>query len=250
MIFVRYYLWIVPHAILATLVVLAWHRGWHKRLPIFFVFAVFGVLQFLALFAVSRILPASSIAVYHWTLIGSSAVGEALELGVLFELAGALLLRRVSLTNSLRIVMKWTLAGLVLVAATASASFAEVGLLGTLRIFSVLDFSASLIEAGLLLAMFLFSNALRVSWRSWPTGVALGFGISACLNLATAALRAQFGNRALLAVDVTQMAAFHVAVLVWLVYLLLPERSPKQTQVFGESDIRFWDQELQRMAGR
>jgi len=249
MIFVRYYFWVAPHVLLGALLVITWLRGQHRRLPFFFVYGLFTVLQFVALFGLSRILPLTSLAVYHWTLAVSSVIQQALELGALFELAGALLLKRISLANTLRLLMKWTIGVLVLVAAAASASLAATGLHGAVRIFSVFDFCSSLIEVGLLLAVFLFSRALNISWRSWPTGVALGFGISACMNLGTAALRAGLGKPALIAVDIIQMAAFHAAVVVWVVYLFLPERqSAVAARNFGEAEINFWDQELRRMA--
>jgi len=251
MIFFQYYLWVAPHALLPVLLTIIWRRGWHKRLPFFFCFAGFQLLQFLTLFALSRFVTLSSISLYHWVLTIGLGISALLELGAVFELAEALLLNRVSLSNSLRLLMKWSLAALLLISAAASASFAAIGFHGAARIFSVLDFCASVVEAGLLVTLFLFSGALRISWRSWPTGVALGFGISACINLAASALRAQFGSSAVLAVDITQMAAFHVAVVTWLVYLLVPERSAIfPTQVFGVSEIALWDRELHRMANQ
>src|SRR5262249_26912170 len=151
-------------------------------------------LKFVILFVLSRFVTLSSIGIYHWALTISSGISAMLEFAALFELAQELLLNRVSLSKTLRTLMKWSFAGLLLISAAASASFATVGLHGTVRVFSVLDFCASLISVGLLVALFLFSGALRISWRSWPIGVALGFGISACIDLAAAALRAQFGS--------------------------------------------------------
>jgi hypothetical protein len=115
----------------------------------------------------------------------------------------------------------------------------------------VLDFSSSLILGGMVLALFVFARALRVSWRSWVAGVALGFGISASIDLASAAFRAGLGRSAFIAVDITQMAAFHVCVVVWLISLFLSGRTPS----FGDaklkpSDLELWNQELERMVQR
>jgi hypothetical protein len=251
MLFLRYYLWVVPHLLLGILLPLAWRRGWHKRLPIFFAFLVFTVVDFLVLFALSRLVGPSSIEVYRWALVLGLAVGSLLQLAVLFELARELLLSRTLLASTLRPLLTWTLGGLVLVAAAVSASFAAIGLQRTTRIFQVVDFSSSLIQVGLLLVLLLFSRALQISWRSWATGVAVGFGISACVNLATAALRSGLGKSAVIAVDITQMSALHVSVVVWLIYVFLPDRTPAFSgRGFGESDIHLWDHELQRMTGQ
>jgi hypothetical protein len=115
----------------------------------------------------------------------------------------------------------------------------------------VVNFSSNLIEAGMVLALFIFARALRIPWHSWVAGVALGFGVSASINLASAALRAEWGVRAFIAVDLTQMASFHVCVVIWLVYLFLADRTPPFPD--GElkiSDLELWDQELQRMIHR
>src|SRR5260370_38480216 len=124
----------------------------------------------------------------------------------------------------------WSAAALILLAAIASAILPVGSGSRVANVFQVLDFSSSLFLAGLLVTLFLFGKVLHISWRSWPTGVALGFGISACIDLATAALRAEFGSSDFIASDVTQMAAFHVCVFVCLLYLFLPHPPP---QFFG-----------------
>jgi len=52
-------------------------------------------------------------------------------------------------------------------------------------------------------------------------------------------------------IDLARLAAFNVCVLVWLSYLIFPEREAK---FFGKplqkSDLELWDQELQRMVQR
>jgi hypothetical protein len=103
----------------------------------------------------------------------------------------------------------------------------------------------------MVLALFIFARALRVSWHSWVAGVALGFGVSASIDLVSAALRAQLGERAFSVVDLTQMAAFHVCVVIWLVSLFLADRTPPFPDGKVKiSDLELWDQELQRMVQR
>src|SRR5262249_24276942 len=149
MISLQYYLWIAPHALLPVLLAIVWRRGWSKRLPFFFCFTSFQFLKFVILFVLSRFVTLSSIGIYHWALTISSGISAMLEFAALFELAQELLLNRVSLSKTLHTLMKWSFAGLLLISAAASASFATVGLHGTVRVFSVLDFCASLISVGL-----------------------------------------------------------------------------------------------------
>jgi hypothetical protein len=119
------------------------------------------------------------------------------------------------------------------------------------NIFEMVNFSSNLIAAGMVLALFIFASTLRLSWHSWIAGVALGLGVSASIDLASAAIRAGWGKSAFIAVDITQMAAFHVCVVIWLVSLSLSDRTPSfpdgQLKI---SDLELWDQELQRMVQR
>ncbi len=251
MLSLRYYLWFAPHMVLGVVLIAALQKRLHKQLPFFFVFLVFELFQFLALFTVSRIVTASTFGVYLWFLTCGAAVNGFLQLGVLYELADNLILSRTTLEKVLRPALTWTLGLLILIAAIASGTLHDVSRKHLTNGFEILDFFSSLIIAGMLIFLFVFSRALHISWRNRVTGVALGFGIMACVNLSTAALRSGLGKSGFVAVDIAQMAAFHVSVVVWLIYLLLPERTPVFAgRGLSESDIQIWDQELQRITGR
>jgi len=184
-------------------------------------------------------------------LVSGVAISTCLALGVIYELAADLLFSRLSLTGILRPLLRWSAVVLLLLAAVACATLPGVGVQRVANIFQSVDFASSLLKTGLMLCLFLFSGALRISWRSPSAGVALGFGIAASLELATAALRAYFGKSSFIAVDVAQMVAYHIGVVVWLVYVWLPERAPKFAgSGLPKSEIEFWNHELQRMVRR
>jgi hypothetical protein len=78
----------------------------------------------------------------------------------------------------------------------------------------------------------------------------LGFGIYASVELATVALRMEYG-RSEIVIDAISMAAYQVGVLIWLVYFFLPERLPTSTgKGLQTSELKSWDQELERLAQR
>jgi hypothetical protein len=251
MLFLRYYFWVAPHVLLILLLIRSFQRGLHRRLPIFFCFALFEFIQFLVLFAVSRILPPTSTEAYRWVLVPGAAISSCLQFGVIYELADELVLSRSSLAGVLGPGLRWGAAMLLLLSAVAGAMLPRISVQHVANIFQALDFTSSLLQTGLLLGLFLFSRVLHISWRNQSTGVALGFGVAASLELATAALRTYFGKSGFIAVDMVQMAAFHVSVVVWLVYVFLPERMPTFSGgSLPKSEIEFWNQELQRMVRR
>lgn len=251
MFFLRYYLWIAPHVLLGFVLLASLQKRLYRDLPVFCTYAVFEMLRFVLLLTVSRLIPASSISVYLWFKTCTAAIEIPLQLAVIYELAHKLIFSRTSVERMLRPAFTWTVAGLVLFAALTSGSLRDISREKIWNGFEILDFSSGLVQVGILVALFLFSRVLQVSWRSRATGVALGFGVSACISLAAAAVRSGLGKPAIIAVDIAQMAAFHVSVLIWLAYLLLPDRAPVFFgHGFENSDIQFWDQELQRMTER
>ena len=250
MLFASYYLWIAPHILLGIFLICLLGRGLHRQLPIFFSYVVFELLQFIVLFSIFLHSPFQA-DIYKWTLVVGEGAGSILELGVIYELANELLLARSSLGSILRPALRVVLALLLLSAAVGSGAFSGISVQRVNNIFEMINFSSNLLEAGMVLALFIFARALRVSWHSWVAGVALGFGVSASIDLVTAALRAQWGERAFSAVDLTQMAAFHVCVVIWLVCLFLTNRNPPFPDgKLKISDLELWDQELQRMVQR
>lgn len=241
----------MPHVLQGFVLLILLRKRLHQQLPLFCVFTVFEILRFVLLFTVSRLVTDSTIGVYLWFVTCTGAIDAALQLAVLYELTQTLIFSRTSLGSMLRRVFMWTSAGLVLAAAATSGSLHDITRAKIGNGFEILDFSTGLVQVGILVALFLFSRVLRISWRGRATGVALGFGVSACIELATAALRAGLGRSAFIALDITQMSAFHVSVVIWLVYLLLPDQAPAFAgRGFEKSDIQLWDKELQRMTER
>jgi hypothetical protein len=221
-----------------------------RQLPIFSSYVVFECIQFVVLFVISIHTPFSAI-LYRKVLVIGEGISSILELGVIYEVASELVFSHSSLASILRPAFRVTLAVLALGAAIAAGAFTDISLERVTNLFQVVDFSSNLIEAGMVLALFVFARVSQISWRNWIAGIALGLGIAACIDLAGAALRAGLGKSAFVAVDITQMAGFHVCVLIWLGALFLGDHAPAFADAnLKASDLELWDKELQRMVQR
>jgi hypothetical protein len=250
MLFASYYLWTAPHILLGVFLICLLGRGLQRQLPIFAVYVVFELVQFIVLFTISLHSP-FQVATYKWALVIGDGINSVLELAIIYELANELLISRSRLASVLRPALQAVLAVLVLGAAIGSGAFSEISVQRVNNIFEMIDFSSNLIEAGLVLALFIFARALRISWNSWTVGVALGLGVSASIDLVSDALRAEWGNRAFSAADLTRMTGFHICVVIWLVSVFLAHRIPTFPDSKLEiSDLELWDRELQRMVQR
>jgi hypothetical protein len=252
--FLLQYLWIAPHIFLGLSIVVFLRRGLQHQFPFFFTYALFELFSFLTLIITDLLVvlgPVYRLNLYRWILVWGLGISSLLSFGVIYELVNHMILSRSALAPTLRPVLRWSAAVLLPLTAIASGRLAVTGVERVTNVFQLLDFSSSVLQVGLLAVLFLFSRVLRVSWRSFPVGIALGFGILGCVELSAAALLSVFGTHGYAAIDAVRLAAFHVCVLVWLCYLVFPEREPKFAgKSLQKSELELWDQELQRMVER
>lgn len=250
MFYLRLYLWVAPYAVVAVCLVGLLRRGLHRQLPMFASYIAFEVLQFLVCltFYFLALRSLVSLTVYDWTVVIATGALTIFQFCVLYEIANELILSRSSSAGVLRVVIRWMLAVLLLVSATISALFSQPGLQRVARVFQTLDFCSNLVIIGLLLSLLLFSRLLRISWRSLPTGIALGFGVTASAEIAASSLLSLLGRPGLVTVDFVRLAAFHMCVLVWLFYIFFPPQVPViRGSGLKKLELETWDQELGRM---
>ena len=251
--FLRLYLLIAPNLLLIPCLVGVLRDELRRRYPVFGLYISAELAIFLILFLVDRLIAHSmtSLLTYRWILVIGTGVSALLALGVLYELADELILSRSSISRLLRPIVKWTAAILVLTAAFFSALLTSLGTERVITVFQTLDFSANLIKIGLLLALLLLTSVLDVSWRSLPAGIALGFGIWAAAEISASALISQLGSRGYVTIDFIRMGAFHLCVLIWLVYIFLPERTAQYKGTgLSSSELELRSQELRKMVQR
>lgn len=246
MTFLRYYLFIAPHVLLALFLLILWLRRLQTHIPVFTVYVIIEEIVFLCAMGVTLHRPFSRVA-YSWVVLLGNGLTSVLVLGVVYKLADILIFSRFSFPR-LRTGFAGTLAALVLFAGLISGNLAKITVPVASNILHVIDFCAGLIQAGMLLLLLGLSRALHVSWRNFETGVALGFGVSACILLAGAALRDHFGHGSIIAVDILEMTTFHISVVIWLIYALLPEGARPPGTGLDRRDLESWSQELRKMA--
>ena len=251
MLFLRGYIFFAPSLLLGCCAFLLWRRRLHRIYPIFGTYVGFQLLQFIVLFATLLLIFPSiaSLETYRWVLVVGTGIAAVLQIGVLYELASELLLSRSWLANSLRPLLRWSLALALLIAAGSSALLPRTASEHVVLAFQILDFASNLIATGLLLALILCARALRISWRALPAGIALGFGINATGELCGSALLSVLvGRNGYVATDFIRTGSYHLCVLIWSIYILRPERLPSfKGKPLGKVELETWDDELQKM---
>lgn len=218
-----HYLWVGTDVLLLVLALLTWRRHLNKLFPAFFVYLVFEGMQGLALY-VMDLAPGISADVFWRTEIAFVIIEAIVKLVVIREIFSDLAGSRPSVARTGKYLI--VCAGTALVALAAAAAAHAPAVPSAARLVShsqVLEQSIYLVEAGLLLFIYLFAAHYHLTWSRRQCGIALGLSISACVGLgafATFANRVFFEQRFYL--DFLNSGIYHFCVLLWFYYLLSP----------------------------
>lgn len=216
-------------------------RKLYRTMPVFFCYTLFHVVQAAVAFMAGRI---SYFAYFHFYW-GSEFVDALLAMAVLQELFTNVFREHDGLRALGGVLFRWAtlvlLALTVGVAVTASGTDSDRVIAGVV----VLQRSVAIVQAGLLVFLFIFCRFFGMNWRTVVFGIALGFGISATMQAAIAAVRAQMGPAGNAFYSLAQPLAYNIAIGIWVIYLLVPFRETKSVQLPDSKQLRIWNRALQ-----
>jgi hypothetical protein len=241
-------LWVGPCVLLAVLALLMWKRGLHKEFPAFYCYAIFEAVGVGVLYVID-VTPSVFSDTAYWRSSFSFLVVEAfIKFVVIGEVFTHLLRRYPSLGRMARVLI--STAGIVLIfTATIIAAYANPTTFWLISATRILGRSVSVVQCGLILFLFLFASHFHLNWARSVFGITFGFGISASVFLAHWALMADWllGQKSYL-LDFLNMATYHVCVLIWFYYLLVPQKSATTSAVLlPVNNLDIWNRELERL---
>jgi hypothetical protein len=238
------YMLIAPRVLLLVVLAFLVRRRLYRQFPFFFAYVVQEVVQSVVMIA---LVESPKVTGDQYTIAYSIAfaVRTAFSLGILYEIFIHMFSNYAIVERWGKIVFSWA-AVVLLMGGLGLAVY--TGSYGPRLIFvtQLLNRTASILQCGLLCALFIFASHLRLSWKSHIFGIALGAGILASTDLAASAIRSHTGLTYILPLDYLVMAAYHFSVLIWIFYLFAPERSyvPKAVP---QHDLETWNLELERL---
>ena len=245
-----HYLWVAPNVLLLLLAVWGWRHHLKEQFPVFLIFAVLSANQQLTLY-LADILPWVSGEIF-WRIDWICLLIDALLKFVLIaELFSRLFGPYPSIAQTSRWFVRGAGATLVFLATVVAVNSRSDSTFIVISGTHLLGQTAFIIESGLVLLLFLFAGYFRLSWDRASFGVALGLGISASVHLATWAAMAnsELSVHGRILLDFLNMATYHVCVLIWFYYLLVP--SKKVSRPGGppppEHSLEVWNRELERL---
>jgi hypothetical protein len=247
--FVWHYLWVAPGVLLLVLCFYLWKRGLHREFPLFFAFALSNGIGNLVTYA-ADLLPFISANAFWWTAWAVEILQGILKLGAVAEIFSKLFGPYASVARLGRVLIQVVGAIFVLAAAIAAA-YNPWGHSPGIAVGSlILGQSIFLVECGLFVFIFIFASYFHLRWPRQVFSIALGLSISACVHLATFAMTTNAGLPFPTRIHLNMLngVVFHLVILSWFYYLLVPERVPVKTPTpLPENNLAIWNRELERL---
>jgi hypothetical protein len=247
--FLWHYLWVAPDVLQLVLCFFLWKRRLIRDFPAFFAYLLIIAINELVLYA-ADLLPFISAMTYWWMTWAAVIVAGVLKFALIGEIFSKLFGGYASVARLGRISIQWVGAIFVFAAALTAGFAPKYQFVGIITGADLLVQSIYLIECGLLVFIFLFASYFHLRWPRQIFGIALGLSISVCVHLATWGLINNAGLPASKRVLLVLLngSAFHLGVLIWFYYLLVPERAPVQTPTpLPENNLALWNRELERL---
>ncbi len=211
-------LW-VAHAILQLAVGAAMLRHkLHRLFPVFFAYICFQILAFSILFPMYH-WSSLSYTAYFWIYWACSAINLVLGFMIIYEIFLDVFRPYYTLKDLGSVLFKWAALVMSLVGFVVAAS-SPLGDQGPI-VQAVLTVTrcVRVAQVGLILFLLVFSRYLGVSWKQHSFGFSLGWGLAAGVELGTLAFQVS-GHASQVTVDVINLVAYNMAILVWLGYSL------------------------------
>jgi hypothetical protein len=239
-------LWISPHVVLAVVAVLLYQRRLYREFPCFLVYTLFEIGEFALLFALNSI-PSATGQQYTYAFIATLVISIALRFGVIREVSDDLFRERQFLKEAARGSLRWTWALLVLIGILCAIYAPGEDGARVIGGLAVINRGVAIIQCGLLIFLMCFSRLLGLSWRRFAFGIALGVGVLSSVDVATYAIRAQVvSDEWARALNLLTTGSYLICSLIWLGYILAPERKRSVVTNVSGDEVNNWNSELQR----
>jgi hypothetical protein len=244
-----HYLWLAPHVLQIALAIVLLRRGLHKLFPIFLAYIIFEAVEEFTLYGMD-VLPWVRAETFWQAFWVGLIIEGFLKFALIGELFSHLLHPWPALGKLGSQLIRGTSAVLVLLA-TLAAAYAPIDnpQYSFISRAHILQQTLYIVECGLVLFLFLFAAHFKLAWDNRTFGIALGLGILSCEHMGAWAVMASgalLDKRYLL--DLLNMATYHVCVLIWFYYLLIPQKSAVTAAVsLPEHRLEVWNEELERL---
>jgi len=232
-----YALWLAHPVLEAGIAGVMLWRGLHRKFKFFFAYVVTQILTFAAIFPSYWTNPSAYFYLY-WI---SHAIGVLIGFAVIHEVFLDVFRSFHTLRDLGTVLFKWAGLVMLLVAGVVSISSNSTDMVWWMQAIVTAERCVRIIQVGMVLLLLFFARYLGMSRRQHSFGIALGFGTFAVVELTLIA--SWVGNHLSdLAMGLINMAAYDVALFVWLGYTAV--KSPAREATNTLLKPQRWEQSL------
>jgi hypothetical protein len=230
-------LWCAQPLFQSVVAFIFWRRKLHKQFPVFFLFLIAQVANFVITF------PLWLTGHYRWYFL-FFWVGEAVNALLGFKVIHEIFLDVFRPYHTLKdlgtLLFKW--AGIVMLLVSVVVAFSNSSDQSPVfQALTTLQRSVRVVQLGLILFLLLFSRFLGVSRKQLSFGISLGFGLFAGVELILYALNAG-GFVSVGVFNSVNMVTYVLGILIWLRYSLF--RSEARANAVNRLQTDRWEQSL------
>jgi len=216
-------------------------KMWGK-FPMFLAYSLFSLLYAAVGYAVFE-----KHSLYFYTYVIGQSISVVLELALVYEIFSHLFSAHQALRKLATLIFRVVVVLLVLLAGAVIYAQTPIGEKGIRIALLTVEEAARIIEVGLIMFLFLSSSVFGLHWRQNVFGIALGLGILTATALVTATMMQHVTLAAARSLDLAQMFSADFSLLVWLGYLLSPERVTSPAEVPKRAQLEQWNHAIMEL---
>ncbi len=234
-------LWLASLVLQAGVVVVLLGKRMWEKFPMFTAFASFNLLYEAVAFA------ALHRGFYFYIFVAGESISLVLELALVYEVFKHLFSAQPALRKLAKLVFRGVVVLLVVLAGAVIYTQSPIGAKGVGNAILVAEEAARIIEVGLIMFLFLSSSVFGLHWRQNVFGIALGFGIYTATELVTVTMMQHVAPAVIPYLGLGLAVLGNLSVLIWLGYLLAPERVTSAADVPKRAQLEQWNQAIMEL---
>jgi hypothetical protein len=233
-----WFLGLVLQALLAGVLLIK--KKW-RTFPVFTCYIAFSLIESLIAWAVYK-----NQTLYRTTYMIGESVLLILGLAMVREIFVHLFSAHAGLRKVATLIFRIVVVLLVLLAAVA-VIYAKGPIAKSMLI---VEEAGKIVRVGLIMLLFLFSSAFGLRWRQHVFGVALGLGMTTVGSLLAVTIMPHVDKAMAWRLNLAQVIASCLALLVWMGYLIAPEPVSISTDVPKRAQLEQWNQAVMELISR
>jgi len=215
---IQLFFFVISTVIKAVIVIAIIFRRLWRNLPIFFSFLIFEIIRDCFLF-----LELSNPINYFYGYWVTEALDCFATLCVIKELFDNAFERHLGLRKLGNVLFEWSIAILVVVGVLSAWVSPGADIKKIMAGIVTVKLVVTVVASGLLAFLFLFAFAFGLGWQHYATGICIGLGIYATVELAVVTARRIYGPSFTTTRNWVMMTVNMCEVLIWAAYFLLPK---------------------------